>query len=329
MSTDPIFAVEYKMALVWLSYLLFPVAAILTRQVMIGTRFKILSALILIPTTLLIYARFIEPQRLTVKEHKIEVCGGGLPGNLRAAVASDFHIGIFPNAPSMNRVVYRIHQQQPDLLLIPGDFTYHLKADEFDKVFEPLGALGIPVYAVMGNHDVGLPGEAVGEELTRALERHNVTVLNPGEATFSKDGKFLRIVGFRDLWESEQRPEGLGPIPKRDRMPTIYLQHNPDMIKEAALGSFDLMVAGHTHGGQVLLPGITCAMTLACDTLRYGYEDTPVGKLFVTSGTGMVGLPIRFGVPPRIDILNIELDRCREEPWERINKISPHDQGKS
>jgi predicted MPP superfamily phosphohydrolase len=73
----------------------------------------------------------------------------------------------------------------------------------------------------------------------------------------------------------------------------------------------------------VLLPGLTCALTFACDTLRYGQAETPSGRLFVTSGIGMTGLPLRFGVPPRIDLLTLELSQCRPETPLQVDGNGP------
>jgi predicted MPP superfamily phosphohydrolase len=266
--------------------------------------------------TLGLYARFIEPSLLLTNRHEVTLCGKGLPGTLTAAVLSDTHHGIFGNAVPMDRLVRRLRALSPDLVLMPGDFTYYPNPDDLPGIVAPLAGVGAPVYAVMGNHDVGLPGPDYTEPLTAALEAAGVTVLNPGTAVFSKNGKYVRIAGLRDLYQVEETGLPLG-VPEPSALPTIYLQHNPDLIVEwpevaEGLGRFDLMVAGHTHGGQVYLPGITCWLTFACDTLRYGYADNPAGKLFVTSGTGMVALPIRFGAPPVIDLLDIRIDRCGE-----------------
>lgn len=270
-----------------------------------------LAALFLIPTTLAVYAHHIEPRLLTVKAHAIEICGGGLPGTLRAAVVSDTHLGLFRNAVSMDRIAARISRLDADLVLVPGDLTYHPKPEKLASLMAPLGQLPMPVYAVMGNHDVGIPGPDYSDPLTKSLTDIGVTVLNPGEATFSAQGKFLRIIGLRDLYQVDLTGQALG-IPADDGRPmaTILLEHNPDAVLRDDLGAYELMVAGHTHGGQVYIPGVTCALTFACDTLRYGYVDSPAGKLFVTSGTGMVGLPIRFAVPPRIDVLDLTIARC-------------------
>lgn len=73
----------------------------------------------------------------------------------------------------------------------------------------------------------------------------------------------------------------------------------------------DLLVAGHTHGGQIQLPFITCWWTGLCGkNAAYGLREENDALVFTTSGTGMVGLPMRFRVPPRIDVLNVAYKSC-------------------
>ena len=297
-----------NLAIYLLSFALIPLAVLLLWGAATRRR-PVLCIALLVPVGLGLYARFVEPHRLLVAQHTVRICGGGLPGTVRAAVVSDTHHGAFGNAVSMRRIANRVNRLRPDLVLMPGDFTYYPSRDAITADVAPLADIAAPVYAVLGNHDVGLPGPDLTAPLTDALTQAGVTVLYPGEALFAARGHVLRIAGLRDLYEVEERGVPLG-VPEPDTIATVLLQHNPDAMRRPGIGEVDLMVAGHTHGGQVLLPGITCALTFACDTLRYGAAELPSGQLFVTSGTGMTGLPIRFGVPPRIDMLDIEIVRC-------------------
>ncbi|ADM10627.1 phosphoesterase [Parvularcula bermudensis HTCC2503] len=259
-----------------------------------------------------VWARFIEPYRLLVFETPVELCGSGLPGTIDMAVVADFHRGSFANTPSMQRIVRTVNSLDPDLVLMPGDFTNNLHSARLKDAFAPFAAIEAPVYAVLGNHDVGYPGPDYGDDLIKALEAADITLLNPGEAIFKGEGKYLRLLGYRDYQQATM--EGLDMVPPRSAapMPTIVIEHNPEAITDPRTGRFDLMVAGHTHGGQVFLPGVTCRLTFACDILRYGLASTPSGQLFVTSGVGMTGLPLRFNVPPRVDLLRLQIDRCEK-----------------
>ena len=75
-----------------------------------------------------------------------------------------------------------------------------------------------------------------------------------------------------------------------------------------------LLIAGHTHGGQINIPGMTCLlMPGICRVARYGFADTERGLVFVTSGIGMVGLPMRFNAAPRIDVIDLVWRACPEK----------------
>lgn len=314
----------------WASYLLIPLALgglyLMARARRWSGR---LGGLVLAVLALpLSYARFVEPARLVTAEHALTVCGGGLPGTLRAGVVSDFHYGPYRRTPGAARVVSALNAARVDIVLMPGDFADFLTAEEVAAALGPFSALQAPAFAVLGNHDHGFPGDDGADAVIDALEEAGVTVLDPGEAVFEHAGKFLRLVGFRDLKSWRERGIGpLGPTPRASRMPTIGLAHSPATLEEKGIGALDLMVSGHTHGGQVNLPWATCALTKACDTLRYGYADTHLGKVFVTSGIGTSRVPLRFGVPPRVDVLNITLDRCRPKALERLQNMHPHEWG--
>lgn len=310
----------------WLSYMLVPLLAISISGIIRGrVLWRVLFFMMALPLGVLSYARFIEPQRLIRVVTPVEICGDGLPGTLRAAVLSDIHQGIFHNAPTVSRLVNAINRSEPDLVLIPGDFTYALKRQNFEQTFAPLEKLQAPAYAVLGNHD-NYPGKEYRNDLVDVLESKGIIMLAPGEEIFTAQGKYLRIVGIRDLDSALHDQDSLGTFPEQGGMPSIVISHNPDVITKTPgrVGYFDLMVAGHTHGGQVWIPGLTCKVTSACDTWRYGLAETPKGKLFVSAGTGMVNLPFRFNMQPRIDLLDLKIRRCQASVYDNLLRVFPH-----
>ena len=301
---------EYlKVAIYWASYLYFPVAALLgwaiwrRRGVM-----RVVAALTLAPLTVLAYARFVEPRILVTREHEIALsrCMAS-EGAARIAVFSDAHIGVFGNAMPLARIARAVNAADADVVMIAGDFTYWLAPEKFSEAFAALEDIEAPVYAVMGNHDVGLPGPDVGASLSETLAGVGVNVLDDRVAAIA--GGALEIVGLSDLWAEDQK---LALLENRGAVPRLVLTHNPATIRTLLpRQSVDLMVAGHTHGGQINLPVITCAFFPAiCRLTLGGYKETERGPVFVTTGTGMVGLPMRFNAAPRIDVLNIEWRAC-------------------
>ncbi len=258
------------------------------------------------------WARFVEPRILLSKEHEITLCSAER-GMLRVGVVADPQIGLFPNVMPISRIVRRVNDLKPDILLLPGDFTYHLTPAKMADTFAPLKDLAMPAYAVMGNHDEGIPnGPDLTDELISVLTSMGVTVLDGATEDLGHHGDTIRIVGMTDLWTAQR--DQLPVVPKLPSSPadlTIYLQHNPEaFIRRKRLADFDLMVSGHTHGGQINLPWLTCKLTYACRVQRYGYRKSGGGNLFVSSGTGMGGLPMRFNVPPVVDVLNISYAPC-------------------
>jgi len=303
---------EYlKVAIYWASYLYFPAAiALLWAIAKRRGRLRLAAALFLAPLTVLAYARFIEPRILVTREHEITLarCMADA-GAARIAVFSDTHIGIFGNAMPIARIARRVNAMSPDLVMIAGDFTYWLKPDRFNEAFAGLGGVKAPVYAVMGNHDVGLPGPDVGAPLTAALKTIGVSVLDDEIAAIAVAGGQIEIAGLSDLWAEHQN---LKLLEKRNSRPRLVLTHNPATVRTLLpRQSVDLMVAGHTHGGQINLPFVTCALLPSmCRLTLGGYQETERGPVFVTTGTGMVGLPMRFNIPPRIDVLNLRWNAC-------------------
>lgn len=300
-----------KLGIFYGSYLYFPAAAalvlsMLKRQAMT----RILAALLLTPLTILAYARFIEPRILLTVEHKAEIdrCFPEA-GSARFALLSDTHEGLFGNAVSIARIARRANAAGPDAVFVAGDLTYFVPAGRYDETFAALGNINAPVFAVFGNHDIGLPGPNVREPLADALEAAGVALLDNKTAEIMIAGARVEIVGLSDLWgEAQDRTL----LEHRGDAPRLVLTHNPGTILELKpREAVDFMLAGHTHGGQINIPFVTCrVMRAACRVTRYGLKETERGKVFVTSGTGMVALPMRFNAVPRIDVINLSWRAC-------------------
>lgn len=252
------------------------------------------------------YARFVEPRILLTKHHQIKL-DSCYPdqGAIKLAVFSDTHNGLFANAMPVDRIVKAVNATNPDAVLIAGDFTYFLHPQNYKKIFSPLSHIAAPIYGVLGNHDVGIPGPDMSIPLSEFLPTRGVIISDNRIHPLPKN---YELIGLSDSWEGNQ---DFSLLSKPKRQPRIVLTHNPKTILFLEKDSFDLLISGHTHGGQIYLPGLTCKLVeFACHINRYGYKKLSEGVLFVTSGTGMVGLPMRFNTPPRIDILSITHDAC-------------------
>ncbi len=277
-------------------FLVWVVLGFKQRQVSLG--FMLIAV---VGAVLGIYARFIEPNMLIVKQTTIH---SGY--SLKLALISDMHYGLYSTPERMQRLVDKLNSLDVDAVVVAGDWTYEPpKNINLAEQLKPFSQLKHPIYSVPGNHDEEMPGPPLAQELKAALIANHV---QPIEGKSIDLGK-VRLVGIGDLLMTDTRSARLAALKIQDK-PLLLLTHNPDSLYELPkLTQPFVMLAGHTHGGQVNLP-IATEKILALMT-RDGYKRGlyPLAghnQLFVTSGIGMVGLPLRFAMPPVIDVLVFE-----------------------
>lgn len=246
---------------------------------------------------LLVWARFIEPNLILVRETAIHA---GLQA--RVALISDLHVGVFLHRDQLDRLVDKLNSLPVDYVLVAGDWTYEPPHDLGAELI-PFRRLRHPIYSVPGNHDEEMPGPPLQADLRQALLANGIT---PIEDRALDRGSYW-LVGLGDLWAGKADPQPLLALP--DRRPALVLTHEPDTLPELPpTGRTVLMAAGHTHGGQINLPWLTERVlhNVSPAGFKQGLYQRPQGQVFVTSGIGTSGLPFRFAMPPVIDVLNIE-----------------------
>jgi predicted MPP superfamily phosphohydrolase len=267
-----------------------------------------LVTILLLIVTVVGWAFVIGPNRLVVRHEtlQIEQWPSSL-ANLKIAVLSDIHAGgAFIDERKLRLIVERTNQLQPDLIVILGDYisggrNHH---DMNPEVFAPFlkdfrAPLG--VYSVLGNHDWWYDGQKV----RRALEANGIKVLENEVARLETRGTSLWLVGLADLWTRPQRiGDTIANVPAGE--PLIAITHNPDIFPQLPQG-VSLLLAGHTHGGQVRFPFIGTVTTVSRFGDRYvGGHIVENGRhLFVTTGIGTSIYPVRFGVPPEIVLVTV------------------------
>lgn len=266
---------------------------------------------LLILSLLFIYARFIEPSFLIVKEQIIK--GFQIENNnslknssteiIKVAVFSDIHLGIYNNQDLLNKIVEKINKENPDIVLIPGDFIYYISEQDLLKIFAPMKDIKAPVFAVTGNHDAEKPGEYSSDQVRAAIQPFDVNFIDNKKTTLEIKGRKFTLIGLSDIWEGKTDYSIVEDILPEEN--TIILVHNPDAAYSLPNNYADLVVAGHTHGGQIRIPFIYKYAIPTDHDFDQGLYNLNGVQVFVTSGAGEVGLPMRFLVPPEIVILKL------------------------
>lgn len=296
------------------AYAFFPFLAVAVLAIAQGGKVvRWLAILALIPACILAWSRFVEPAILNVKRAEIVLDGASTQSDpIQVALFADTHFGTFENAMPMARIVRAVNREKVDLVLIAGDLVYKADAGQIETEIAQLAEIDAPVFAILGNHDVGAPGRDRRDEVRAAFAAIDLPLLEDEVRTVTVRGRKVLVSGLRDLWDGPNINTAFAEdLP--GALPHLTLAHNPDtaMFLDAAF-DYDLMLSGHTHGGQIRLPFLYKA---AIPTDGQWDKDLHIWrdaggvdrKVWVTSGTGMVGLPMRFLQPPRIDVLTVYL----------------------
>jgi predicted MPP superfamily phosphohydrolase len=249
------------------------------------------------------YAGLIEPHsyELTKTDVAIRDLPDAFDGFRIAQITDVHHSRIVPIA-EVRRVVELALAAKPDLIALTGDYTTSYRR-YIEPCAEALGGLSAPegVWAVLGNHD-----HYTDPQLTiRALKRHRINVLENANTTLRRGGDTLQLAGIGDwTWNRGDWERSLYGIDKT--RPTVMLSHQPVVLDLPEVEGISLILSGHTHGGQVSLPLVGPPLRFARDFkyVRGLYEKNGT-RLYVSAGTGMIGLPVRLGVRPEISILRL------------------------
>ncbi|HEV3082115.1 MAG TPA: phosphodiesterase YaeI [Gemmataceae bacterium] len=259
------------------------------------------------------YGRRVEPTWLELNRHEVVI--EDLPlefSGFRVAQLSDFHCSRHVTADYLNEAVDLAMSQHPDLIVLTGDFI-HRGFKYVDAVAEALGRLSAPagVYAVLGNHDFSVR-TALGfrrykhlhRAVARALSAQSIRVLHNQSVCLQRGEAGLHLVGVEDLWSRVcDLKRAFADL--STHLPRIVLAHNPRTVEFLGGERCDLMLSGHTHGGQVNLPGVG-RPTLSRKARRFaaGMYRLNGTHLYVNKGVGF-GFRFRFGVRPEVAILTL------------------------
>jgi predicted MPP superfamily phosphohydrolase len=250
------------------------------------------------------YARFVEPAWLQFTR-----CECPIP-NLRQSIElihlSDFHASAAVPKSLIERAIEMAIESKPDLICLTGDFVTSaagFDAGWYTTVLRRL-ALKAPTFAVLGNHDGGAWSASAGgfrttAEVARMVEESGICLLTNRSRKITCHGAELQLVGLGDLWAREF--DAVEAFQQTDpKCPTVVLSHNPDSKDELDAYQWNLMLSGHTHGGQVVVPVIGLNPAPVVDR-RYiaGLKGWMDRWIHVSRGVGNVG-GVRFNCRPEV-----------------------------
>ncbi len=242
------------------------------------------------------------PARIT----PVQVELPGLPpqlDGLRIAVLADHHIGPLMTPARARARLASLSRAKPDIVVDLGDIT------DQDPSYQPeaariVGECKAPlgIYAVAGNFDVRCGTYSLREELTHA----GVTYLENEAVPVSVDGADLWLVGVGDPWTGEaDLDRALSQVPAGAT--AVLLAHSPDIVDQAAEHGILLMLSGHLHGGQIVIPFAGPALGMSKYGTRFAWGQWHLGPthLVMSRGLGEEAVPLRLFCPPEIVLITL------------------------
>lgn len=256
--------------------------------------------------------------------------------NEEIAVVGDFQVGMWmDNDATVEKVAERLVELDPAAVLFLGDYIYHSvdshqkERECVKKLIKPLTDSDIPVFAVLGNHDYGMssktaePNQELAEDMKGLLQEVGITVLH-NEAmalNITEDGveqgnaspESLYLVGLGAYWPENAEPaEAFDGVAETSA--SFVMMHNPETFATLPAESAPVAVAGHTHGGQMKIPGTpqwsyTALMTENEDDHIYGWikdYGAEGNELYINPGIGFSILPLRINCPPEITLFTLK-----------------------
>ena len=238
-----------------------------------------------------------ERHRLSVTRATLPV--SGLPAaldGLRVVMLSDLHLSPIVPREDLDEAVRLAMREQPDLIVLGGDYISFMDRAYAEPVADVIAPLSAPngIFAVLGNHDDD-------NEMPKALERRGIEVLKDARTRVTIRGERLDFIGLR-FWT--RATTDLARLLKGAGSTSILLAHDPRRLQQATALNIPLMLSGHTHGGQIVLPGIGAIAAKKFPVVE-GMARRENTTVFVSRGIGTIGVPVRINCPPEVAVLTL------------------------
>jgi predicted MPP superfamily phosphohydrolase len=231
----------------------------------------------------------------------------GLPAafdGLRIGLVTDLHVGRFVPAKHAARAVAMVRDAGVDLVAVTGDFLGH-EVKEAGEAAEIVSELAPPlgIYATLGNHEITVGALAAKAE----IDAQGIPVLMNEAREIRRGDERLFIVGVNDSATGrDDLYRACHKLPSGDRR--LLLAHSPDVAPRAVGEQIDLVLCGHTHGGQIDLPllGPPIVNTGLGRGYLKGLRDWKGLPVYISRGVGMIGPPIRFRCRPEVAVIELQ-----------------------
>ena len=243
------------------------------------------------------YGMAFERHRLGVTQAVLPF--SGLPPSLdglRVAFLTDIHHSEMVSADDVTHAVNLALAQHPDLIILGGDYVTFGNRNYVRPVAELLAPLRARygVFAILGNHDDD-------RDMPAALEAHHIEVLKDARTTVELRGERLDLAGVR-FWT--RRPADVARVLGKSANPVLLLAHDPRRLTEASALDVPAVLSGHTHGGQVVIPGVGAVARRRFPILS-GLGTRRNTSIFVSRGVGTIYVPVRINCPPEVALITL------------------------
>ena len=238
------------------------------------------------------------------ERHRLQLVRATLPisglapalDGLTIGLVTDLHHSRTVPLDDVTHAVAMMMREQPDLIVLGGDYVTWGDRQFVRPSAEALSRLSAPhgVFAVLGNHDDD-------RDMPAALRRHGIEVLRDARTARTIKGERIELAGIR-FWT--RKATEIARVLRGATGPVVLLAHDPRRLQEAAALDVSLVLSGHTHGGQVVLPGIgPIGLRTYPVVAGAGAQDSTA--IFVSRGVGTVYVPCRLNCPPDVAILTL------------------------
>lgn len=250
---------------------------------------------IIVVIFILIRTFIIEPNAIEVKNYEIE---DRALANVKIVFFSDLHLRK-SDYKRLDKIIKLINDQKPDIVINGGDYAPSRNYKEMmdpDTMATKISLIDAPVFTVLGEYD----WYANGQEIAKSLQKNGIKVLENSAARTAVNRRYINIVGYAD---ATTRTIKAAKAARGTSKPRILVTHNPDVYYNI-MDEYNLILAGHTHGGQIVIPFTPPIISSSKYKFNKGIVKPGMNTMLITKGLGTTGLKGRFNCKPEIVVIN-------------------------